>query len=182
MIQVHGDRVAHAHNAQPGSHDYLSVGEADAVVVESGQAAAVMVADCIPLILVSKDGTRGAAVHVGRAGFDLAIADRVLDEFDTEVSAFFGPSICGECYEVSPELAMDVNSRWPGAAVTTRWGTTGLDVAGGLERQLRDRGVTDIHRSPICSYESPNYYSHRRATRKNEKRKTGRFIGFVQIK
>ncbi|MDP9807020.1 YfiH family protein [Trueperella bonasi] len=180
MSQVHGKTIARASEASRGELGYLSVGEADAVVVETGQAAAVMVADCVPLIVVTDDGKRGAAVHVGRAGFDLGIAHAVLDALGTvDVVAFLGPSIAGRCYEVGEELATQFDSRWPGTAVTTRWGTPGLDIAGGLERQLQACGVTNIHRSPVCTYASPAHYSHRRAT--HEGRKTGRFVGLVHI-
>ena len=179
MVQVHGNTVAHASAARTGKRGYLGVGEADAVIVESGESAAVMVADCVPLIVVAADGSRAAAVHVGRAGYVLGIAHAVLDELGDDAIAFLGPSICGQCYEVREELAREVDERWPGTAVTTRWGTPGLDIAGGLERQLRGRGVR-THRSSICTYESKRHYSHRRAT--HEGRKTGRFIGLVQIK
>jgi len=180
MAQVHGAKVARARDARLGKRGYLGVGEADAIVVESGESAAVMVADCVPLILVAADGSRGAAVHVGRAGFDLAIARAVVEELDrTDMIAFLGPSICGQCYEVGEALAKQIDARWPGTAVPTRWGTAGLDIAGGLERQLRDLGVRNIHRSQLCTYESEEYYSHRRAT--HEGKETGRFIGMVQI-
>ncbi|VEI12596.1 polyphenol oxidase family protein [Trueperella bialowiezensis] len=180
MSQVHGNDVAQFGSATRAKTGYLSVGEADAIVVNRGQAAAVMVADCVPLILVRADGTKGAAVHVGRAGFDLAITHRALDVLGTnDVLAFLGPSICGSCYEVSEQLAADIGGRWPGAAVVTTWGTPGVDVAGGVERQLRERGVHNVYRSPICTYESANHYSHRRAT--HDGVSAGRFIGFVAM-
>lgn len=195
MSQVHGAAVAPANEATRGELGYLSVGEADGVVVAGGEGAAVMVADCVPLLLVREDGLRGAAVHVGRAGFDAGIARYALHALcatesgencgggkipgTANVRAFLGPAICGRCYEVGADLATDVDSRWSGSAVETRWGTAGIDVPGGLERQLRELGVVNIVRSQVCTYESDTHFSHRRATHQGTR--AGRFVGFIAI-
>ncbi|AJC69751.1 hypothetical protein X956_06640 [Trueperella pyogenes TP8] len=178
MTQVHATGIARASAAHKNREGFLEVGEADAIIVERGYAGAVMVADCVPLILVEKSGERGGVVHVGRAGLDLAIAPKVLEELG-EVVAILGPSICGTCYEVPLSLAEGVGRRWPGSRSTTSAGTPGLDIAAGLEAQLRQYGVAEIHRVPVCTYESGEHYSHRRATHAGTG--TGRFAGVLQI-
>ncbi|QOR48440.1 laccase domain-containing protein [Trueperella pecoris] len=179
MDQVHGATVVPADRAERDATGFLSVGAADAIVVGKGQAAAVMVADCVPLILVALDGSAGAVVHVGRAGLDLAIASRVLDELGSEVRAILGRSICGRCYEVPPAMVSDIASRWPGVEALTSAGTPGLDIPAGLEAQLRADGVVDIVRSQACTYETASCFSHRRASHGGSQ--TGRFAGILQI-
>lgn len=178
MNQVHADHIADFRDSRLEA-GFLNVGDADAIVVGRGQAAAVMVADCVPLILVAASGGRGAVVHVGRAGLDLGIGPATVERLGGDVIAILGPSICGRCYEVSPQLADEVGGRWPASRATTSWGTPALDIPAGLETQLRECGVSEIHRSPVCTYESAEHYSHRRAT--HARTQTGRFVGVLQI-
>ncbi len=88
----------------------------DAVVTRSSEVAlAVLVADCVPVLL---SGTGGvvAAVHAGRPGLVAGVVPRTLDVMRElgagEVDAVVGPSVCGRCYEV-PEAMRDVAARGP---------------------------------------------------------------------
>lgn len=177
--------------------------EADAIVLDargrSGQdgplAAAIMVADCVPLALASRDGRLAAVVHAGRAGMlggVLAATLGRLADLDPATAraggllAAIGPSICGGCYEVSKEIHADVARREPSAAVTTRWGTPGVDVAAGVRAQLA-RLRPDVmldDSAERCTYESADLFSHRRATHEQAHRgapaRTGRFAVVVR--
>ncbi|MCM3907263.1 MULTISPECIES: polyphenol oxidase family protein [Trueperella] len=178
MDQVHGSRIVDALDARL-RFGWLEVGEADAIALGKGQVGAVMVADCVPLILVEESGQRGAVVHVGRAGLDLGVGPSAVADLEGEVIAILGPSICGRCYEVSEELAEEVGGRWPESLATTSSGTPSLDIPAGLEAQLRACGVRQIYRSDVCTYESADHFSHRRATHAGTQ--TGRFAGVLQI-
>ena len=95
MSQVHGNRVAIIEEVTD------EVPTADALVTGiPGIALAVMVADCIPLLLKSKDAV--AAVHVGRKGLLNRVAEKAIDVMreisGAEISAIIGPAICGKCY------------------------------------------------------------------------------------
>jgi YfiH family protein len=171
MNQVHGNDVVvvdHVQNQEP---------TCDALITTTkGISLAVMVADCIPLLLVSQEAV--AAVHVGRAGLVNKVALKALHQMRTlgaiEVHAILGPSICGTCYEVPFEMQQDVIADNPRAFSTTHQGTPALNLAAGLIADLTADGVS-YEASPICTKEDPLYFSHRRNN------PTGRFAGVVSL-
>ena len=118
MDQVHGDALAAARAG-------VTAKATDALVVDPGagrSAAAVMVADCVPLLLLTGNRPLAAAVHVGRGGLLAGIAVKAVDELrrrgGEDVSAVLGPSICGRCYEVPPSMRDEADALAPGGAET----------------------------------------------------------------
>lgn len=86
--------------------------ETDALVTElKGVAIGIRTADCIPLVAYAPDIEMIAAIHAGWRGTIGGIAPRTLGHLiaegadPTRLQVRFGPGICGDCYEVSPELA-----------------------------------------------------------------------------
>ena len=157
MNQVHGDEVVHI--TQP-----IDDPTCDALVTTTpGIALAVMVADCIPLLLTSPLVV--GAVHVGRRGLVNSIALKtiaVMKELGaTTIHAQLGPSICGRCYEVPQELHDEVCKSHPAAAALTSVGTPALDLPRGLIADLISVGVS-YEASPICTLEDDQYFSYRR--------------------
>ena len=137
---------------------------------------AVMVADCIPLLLIS-DSVAGA-VHVGRAGLVNGIANHTLAVMRNlgarNIHAVLGPSICGKCYEVPIQLQEEVTAVHPDSFSTTRHSTPALDLQAGLVAQLIAQDVS-FEASTVCTMENSLYFSHRRDN------PTGRFVGVVKI-
>ena len=139
MNQVHGNHIA----------DGVNGTEADGLLLHPGQGGAVMVADCIPLLLYGEQaGQRlGAVVHAGRPGMCSGIAMRAVQAFEqagimsSHIHAVIGPHICGACYEVLQALAESVGSSVPHALCRTRWGSYGLDIGAGVAAQLAGPGV-----------------------------------------
>ena len=157
MNQVHGDVITQISHIQ-------SEPTSDALITtQTGIALAVMVADCIPLLLSST--TVVAAVHVGRRGLMNNIALKTIDAMKalgaTNIHGQLGPSICGRCYEVGQELADEVIAQHPAAAALTHVGTHALDLPAALVAQLKTNDVT-YEASSICTLEDPNYFSYRR--------------------
>ena len=138
------------------------------VTATPGVAVAVLVADCVPILLADPGNGVVAAVHAGRVGAAAGVVPRAVEAFrsaggDPAASdALLGPAICGACYEVPPGMQAAVESRLPGSAVRTRAGTAGLDLRAGLARQLAGLGVERIVTDPRCTSEDPELYSHRR--------------------
>ncbi len=171
MEQVHGNRVViiEAVSDEPPTADALVTGI-------PGVALAVMVADCIPLLLTSKVAV--AAVHVGRKGLmnDVALsAIAAMREIGAkEISAIIGPSICGSCYEVSEEIFSEVTARHPAAAASTQTGTRSLDLPAALEKALVAEGVS-LSFEKGCTAEDPDLFSYRRDG------VTGRQVGVVWL-
>jgi polyphenol oxidase len=158
MEQVHGDHIELIDEFTQSSPT------ADALVTSNPQIAlAVMVADCIPLLLANQGSI--AAVHVGRKGLLNGVWHRAIvkmRELDSSlISAVIGPSICGRCYEVSPEIFAEVTQLFPRAAAETIQGTPSLDLAAALTCELEkiEIGVLTIDR---CTVEDSSLYSYRR--------------------
>ena len=171
MDQVHGNAVATI------ERQIISPPTADALVTKStGIGLAVMVADCIPLLLASTQTV--AAVHVGRKGLMNKVALEAIQEMHshgaTDITAVVGPSICGHCYEVSPDVYDDVVRSFPLAASKTREGGFALDLSRALIDQLQHLGVKVIDEGR-CTLEDKNLYSYRRDG------VTGRQVGVVWL-
>jgi YfiH family protein len=171
MNQVHGNEVVVIEGVldQDPTCDAM-------VTTTAGISLVVMVADCIPLLLISKKAV--AAVHVGRAGLINKVAIKALNEMKElgaiDVHAILGPSICGRCYEVPLKMQQEVIADHPAALSTTRIGTPALDLSAALVAELVAEGVS-YEASPICTMEDPLYYSYRRDNQ------TGRFAGVVSL-
>ena len=157
MNQVHGDEVV----------EVKSIGDdptCDALITRApGIALAVMVADCIPLLLSAS--TVIGAVHVGRRGLMNSVAVKAVDAMRNlgadQIHAQLGPSICGRCYEVPQELADEVVAQHPAASSLTNNLTPALDLPRALIADLVASGVT-YEASTICTLENDEYFSYRR--------------------
>jgi YfiH family protein len=171
MNQVHGDEIIliDAISSEVPTCDGL-------ITTTPNLSLAVMVADCIPLLLISKEVV--GAIHVGRAGLVNRIALTAVQKMRSlgaiEIHAVLGPSICGGCYEVPFQMQQDVIAEHPRAFATTRKGTPGLDLSKALIADLVSAGVS-YEASTICTLEDELYFSHRRQN------PTGRFAGVVSL-
>ncbi|HEU4586437.1 MAG TPA: polyphenol oxidase family protein, partial [Gemmatimonadaceae bacterium] len=105
--QVHGNRVV-THDA--GWEGWLRVPAADGhFSTAPGTAFAVTVADCVPVFIVHPSGPI-ALLHSGWRGTAARITERAISMFGElglhphDLHIHLGPSICGACYEVSPDV------------------------------------------------------------------------------
>jgi YfiH family protein len=171
MNQVHGEVVSiiRGETVEPPTSDAL-------LTSSSGIGLAVMVADCIPLLLASS--TSVAAVHVGRKGLmnEVSLATiKLMRSIDSsEITAVLGPSICGSCYEVSQDIYDEVSKKFPLAASKTRVGGLALNLAAALIDQLQNQGIK-VSDESRCTVEDGNLYSYRRDGL------TGRQVGVVWL-
>lgn len=172
MSQVHGDRIAiiEAKSEQAPTADALVTGI-------PGITLAVMVADCIPLILTSREVV--AAVHVGRRGLINQVANKTIEVMremgGSEISATIGPAICGSCYEVSQDVHQEVVSLYPLADSRTSSGSLALDLPRALAGALESSGVTINPMIGRCTVEDKDLFSYRRDG------VTGRQAGLVRL-
>jgi YfiH family protein len=164
MEQVHGRTAAVVDGPRA---DPLEATDA-VIATEPGLAVAVLVADCVPILLADPDAGVVAAVHAGRVGSRVGVLPAALDAMRDagaridHVEALLGPAVCGECYEVPAAMRTDVATHLPGSASRTRKGTPGLDLRAGLWQQLADAGVARIGVDPRCTVEDRSLFSHRR--------------------
>lgn len=171
MNQVHGDEIVIVDSITSSAPTCDGL-----ITTKPNLSLAVMVADCIPLLLISKEAV--GAIHVGRAGLVNKIALKALAKMRSlgaiEIHAVLGPSICGACYEVPFEMQQDVIQEHPRAFATTRKGTPALDLPKALIADLVAAGVS-YEVSMICTMEDELYFSHRRQN------PTGRFAGVISL-
>ncbi len=130
------------------------------VTTTPGTALAVTIADCTPVFVAHPAGAI-AALHAGWRGTAARIVEVGLDALAAlgfpaeECVVHLGPSICGPCYEVGPEVLRAVS----GLPAT---GKGHLDVREVLREQAWHRGVTRISVSPACTRcHTDRFFSHR---------------------
>jgi YfiH family protein len=144
--QVHGTAVARAQ--APGEE----LGPADAVWCDApGVTVAVVTADCVPILVASRDARVVAAVHAGWRGLADGVIGAALGELAAggasgdELAAVVGPHIGPCCYEVDEPVLARLRERFGEAALerasqATRAGHARIDlgalVRADLERSL----------------------------------------------
>ena len=156
--------------------------EADAVVVPgSGQAAGVLVADCLPVLLADPAAGVVAAAHAGRRGLVAGVLRSVVGAMSgagarpERIRAVIGPAAGPCCYEVPEAMRAEVSAELPAAWSSTTWGTPSLDLRAGAVQALEGLGVTGVLLAGGCTIEDGTRYSYRRSAT------TGRFAGVVRL-
>ncbi|NOX20851.1 MAG: peptidoglycan editing factor PgeF [Nitrospirae bacterium] len=166
--------------------DTRSVSISDAVITNlKGILIGVKTADCLPILLSSKDGALVAAVHAGWRGTAKAILKKTLDIMINRFSlsaddilVAMGPSIRGCCYEVGPEVVEKI-IEVTGQGEHIKNTNTGfyVDLCKANTRIALGAGVPaeNIWVSEYCTYCNPErFHSYRYS--KTTKRQ-GAFIG-----
>lgn len=156
--QVHGHHVVTHDGSWRG---WLRHPAADGhVALLPGTALAVTVADCVP-VFIAHPGGAVALVHSGWRGTRENITGRAIDRLvqsglpARELALHCGPSICGQCYEVSPEVYAQLTGR----AVPR---PTPIDLRTLIADAARSAGVVDISISASCTRcHNERFYSHR---------------------
>src|SRR6056297_2704632 len=158
LKQVHGDRVIHLDDWHEGV-------AADAAWTDRpGQVAAVLTADCLPILVADRAGTCVAAIHAGWRGLAAGVIGqciRALPAPPENLVAWLGPRICQAHYEVGE----DVRGAYAGAADAfepSREGHWLADLPAIAEMQLDAAGVGEFHDSCACTAEGSRFFSYRR--------------------
>ncbi|AKF27940.1 laccase [[Brevibacterium] flavum] len=179
MEQIHSNTVTVTDEAPA---DGQAVEATDALVTtQRGLALAVLVADCVPVLLSDTDAGVIAAVHAGRMGARNGIVAKTIAKMEelgakpSRIHALMGAAASGANYEVPEAMARDVEAKLPGSIARTTKGTTGLDIRAGLLRQMLSLGVQMIDSDPRCTIEDEDLFSYRREGT------TGRQAGVVWL-
>lgn len=164
LDQVHGKRVAELTGAPvTGSADAAITGAAGVVCV-------VLTADCLPVLLCDRAGTRVAAVHAGWRGLAAGILGEAVAAFARggvpaqELLVWLGPGIGQAAYEVGDEVRQAFGGE--DAAVAFAASSNGrwqCDLYGLARRDLRALGVSAVAGGNFCTHtESDRFFSYRR--------------------
>lgn len=171
LRQVHGTQTISAAQA---ARDNC----ADAVFSRTpGEPCAVLTADCLPVLLCSRDGKQVAAAHAGWRGLAAGILEATLAQFDAapgEVLAWLGPAIGPQAFEVGAEVSAAFRAT-DAAAVEAFQPVSPLYEKGEVaekylcdlyhlaRQRLARAGVSEVYGGGECTYnDSERFYSYRR--------------------
>lgn len=122
------------------------------LTAQRGLPLVIRCADCPPVFIVDRRTPSIALIHSGKKGTLANIIGNAIPGRPQDCLAFIGPSI-GPChYE--------------------------MDLWAGIETQLRDAGITDIHNLRVCTACHLDRYFSYRAERGN----TGRMIAVLSLR
>jgi len=156
--QVHGSHILRHRGEWRG---WLRAEDADGHLAdERGTAMAVTVADCVPVFLAHPSGAT-AILHSGWRGTEARIVEVAIRQLDAlglradELRLHCGPAICGECYEVSPEVYRRLTGMHADAPTT-------VDLRLLIAGHAHSLGVNDISISELCTRcDNDRFFSHR---------------------
>ncbi|GAB4357910.1 MAG: peptidoglycan editing factor PgeF [Gammaproteobacteria bacterium] len=175
LRQVHGSRVVRA-EGNAGC-------EADGAYSDTpGVVCAVMTADCLPLLLCDRRGSRVAALHAGWRGLAGGIVEAGVEAMGyagEDLLAWLGPAIGPDHFEVGEEVRAQFVAHQAEAAGAFRPSANGRWLADLYElarQRLRACGVSEISGGGFCTYrERGRFFSFRRDS------KTGRSATLVWL-
>jgi YfiH family protein len=157
--QVHGSDLREW-DAPPDGGGYASPGaelhRVDGHITrEPGVGLLVLVADCLPVALASRDQV--AMLHCGWRGLAGGIVEQAAARFAERPAAAIGPGIGGCCYEVGPEV-LDAFGDLDGVADGRM-----LDLKAVARKKLEAAGIEEIDDVDLCTSCRPDlFFSHRR--------------------
>ena len=168
LQQVHGTEVLLA-DSNP-----LPEPQADAAfTTESQRVLAIMVADCLPILLCSADGREIAAVHAGWRGLAERIIEKAVGQFSScGISAWLGPAI-GPCHYEVDNLVRSRFDSDVGFLPGRDAGHWMLNLYAIARQQLAEAGVASIAGGEDCTFCDSRFYSYRRDG------ETGRFAALI---
>jgi YfiH family protein len=162
LEQVHGNRILDLDRGETGQAD-------GAVTTKCGEVLVIMTADCLPLLLASKDGKQIGVAHGGWRGLANGIVETVVAAFacePAELLVWLGPTIGQDNFEVGSEVREAFVATHPESDslfVLNPAGRWQADLAGLARQALARSGVRDVHGQAPCTFaDSAHYFSHRR--------------------
>ncbi|KAF1698834.1 multi-copper polyphenol oxidoreductase [Pseudoxanthomonas suwonensis] len=185
LRQVHGTAVLRldAPLARPRPADQEPAADA-AVTSVPGAVAAILTADCLPVVFAAGDGSEVGAAHAGWRGLAAGVLEATVAAMRTPphaLRAWLGPAAGPRAYEIGSEVHDAFVGQDPAAAAAfapTRPGRWKVDLYALARLRLRAAGLAAdaIHGGGLCTISDPaRFYSHRRDQR------TGRLATLVFI-
>ena len=159
--QVHGAEVR-VHTLGPAGLHLTRACDGHATV-DVGVLLAVTTADCVPVSIVDPVKGAVALLHAGWRGTAFGIVERGIETLAAasstraDLHVHLGPAICGECYEVGPEV-------FEALGLPAPTGPEPVDLREVMARRVRDAGVPpeQITRSTLCTQcDGGLLFSHR---------------------
>lgn len=171
LVQVHGSR--HIWINQGGTQLQEEVADA-ALSRQHNTVCAIMVADCLPVLLCDMAGTVVGVVHAGWRGLAAGIIEQTIAAMQTgnnTLMAWLGPAIGPEHFEVGDDVrAVFVDHDQRSAKAFQQAGSSTqsepkwfADIFQLAQQRLACAGVTRIYGGGVCTYSDPaRFFSYRR--------------------
>jgi YfiH family protein len=158
--------------------------DADAAITrQAGRIAVVMVADCLPILVASRDASEVAAIHAGWRGLQAGVIQTTLRDMHSQpesLSAWIGPAISQANFEVGGEVRdafLQTNPIGAEFFIAHGPGHWLCDLGGIAALVLKQQGVGAISRDQHCTFQDKDlFYSYRREGI------TGRHAALIWIK
>lgn len=174
-LQVHGARVL-THGAGPAGW-IIRDGVDGHVSRAPGTLLTVTVADCVPVYLAHPPTRSVALLHAGWRGIAAGILEegtralcRTADCGVESIVMHCGVGICGDCYEVGPEVPKAL-----GLPVPT--GRSRVDLRAALVRRANALGLRRVSVSAWCTaHDRDRFFSHRASGGRD-----GRMVAWVGV-
>ena len=162
ISQVHGARVLRVHGAAVPA---TRTEEADALVTWTpGDAVAVRVADCVPVLLAAPGRAVVAAVHAGWRGVATRVLAAAAEAMAVEpgvIVAAVGPCIGPCCFEVGDDVATQIAAA-SSETVVARSAVAGakpkVDLRAAVTFQLGAIGVWSVEHVGGCTMCEPAWF------------------------
>jgi polyphenol oxidase len=162
LAQVHGARVVDADTV-------VDPVEADAAYSRKDAICAVLIADCMPILLCDRDGQAVAAAHAGWRGLASGVLEATVSALripPARLHAFLGPAIGPDAFEVGEDVyrAFVSTSSPAASAFRPKSGDKWMcDLFAIARQQLQALGILSVHGGGLCTYSNPSrFFSHRR--------------------
>lgn len=164
LRQVHGVAVLDASTVE----DCASP-QADAVwVAQPNRVLAVMIADCLPVLIASRCGNVVAAIHAGWRGLAAGILGETVAAVPVaadQLVAWLGPAIGPEKFEVGGDVLdafTSVDRDYREHFVARDNGKYLADIFALARASLQAAGVRQVSGGGLCTVSDRRFYSHRR--------------------
>lgn len=166
LEQVHGTRVCDLDAAQA-----VRVADA-AVTTRAHRVCAILVADCLPVLLASAGGEVVGAAHAGWRGLAAGVLESTVAAMELKgvaretLRAWLGPCIGPRHFEVGEEVRTAFVESTEGAAdafAANERGRWQADLVKLATSRLHALGLRDVVADGSCTYaEATKYFSYRR--------------------
>jgi len=166
LRQVHGTAIADLDTLPEGT-----VAIADgAAVSRPGVVAAILTADCLPVVLARGDGRRVAVAHAGWRGLAAGVLESAVESLGGDpaiAQAWLGPAIGPQAFEVGPEVReafLAVDGAAASAFVPGAPGKWHGDLYALARQRLARAGVGTVTGGGFCTRtDAARFFSYRRA-------------------
>jgi polyphenol oxidase len=176
LNQVHGNIAVAAGNVEQSC-------EADAsYTAKAGVVCAVLTADCLPVLLTDRRGSKVAVAHAGWRGLSRGVIEQTIEGMGVpppELLVYLGPAIGPRRFEVGEDVRdvfLDDDEDALTAFMPTVEGKWLANLYELAHLRLRRLGVEEVYGGDGCTYnDRDRFYSYRRDG------KTGRMASLIWL-